>query len=200
MTIRRIILAASLVTLAVWAVTAVAAELIGLPGSSVRYSSTIESKVGTEPTTLTLTGVAMRKKLLFNVYAVGSYVQEGAKVKTAEDLAAADVPKMLHLILERDIDGKDLAQAFTEAIRLNYPAPTFDGDIAKLSDALKSKNLKKGDQLQIIHVPGVGVEFNLNGKVDVVITNMAFAKAVWEIYLGPRNLGAEIKAGLVFRL
>ena len=107
---------------------------------------------------------------------------------------------MLHLIMERDLDGKDLAQAFQEAIRLNYAAPTFDQEITKLGDALKARSIKKGDNMQLIHVPGVGLECLVNGKMEVTINNVAFARAVWEIYLGPKNLGTEIKAGLVFRL
>ena len=93
MSIRKYVLVVSLVTLAVWAVAAVAAELIGLPGSSATYPVEVDAKAGGQPVTMTLTGVAMRKKLVFNVYAIGSYIEKGATVKTAEDLVAADVPE-----------------------------------------------------------------------------------------------------------
>src|SRR5262245_8860420 len=200
MMIRKYILVASVITLAVWAVAAVATELIGLPGSAATYPTETTISINGQPVAVKLTGLAMRKKLLFNVYAIGSYVEKTSTVKTAEELAAADTPKMLHLIMERDLDGKELAQAFQEAIRLNYAAPTFDQEITKLGDVLKAQSIKKGDKMQLIHVPGVGVECVLNGKTEVTINNVAFAKAVWEIYLGPKNLGPEIKAGLVFRL
>jgi hypothetical protein len=183
-----------------YAAVAVAAELIGVPGASARYSSPIDAKVDGQPVPMTLTGVALRKKLLFSVYAIASYVKEGTTVKTAEDLAVLDVPKMLHLIMERDIEGKDLAQAFHEAIRLNHAAPEFDAEIKTLSESLKAHAFKKGDQFQIIHVPGVGVEFLLNGKTETVIRNVGFARAIWEIYLGPKNIGTDIKAMLTARL
>ena len=51
------------------------------------YPSTTEVSVGSKTVKLALTGTAMRTKLIVNVYAIGSYVQEGVKVRTAEDLA-----------------------------------------------------------------------------------------------------------------
>jgi hypothetical protein len=196
---RNMLLAAALVILASTTV-AIAAELIGVPGSSVTYSSEIDAKVNGQNVPMTLTGVAVRKKLLFNVYAVGSYVHKGTPLKTAEDLAATDAPKMLHLVMERDIDGKDLGQAFADAIRLNYPAPAFDAEVKLLTDYLKSRSVKKGDQFMLVHAPGVGVECVMNGKTETVIRNVAFARAIWDIYLGPKNIGIEIKAMLTARL
>ena len=38
------------------------------------------------------------------------------------------------------------------------------------------------------------------GRWLVAGTEMDFARAVWEIYLGPNNLGESIKKGLVSRL
>jgi Chalcone isomerase-like len=192
-----LVLAAGLFT---YAAVAVAAELIGVPGSSARYPAAVDARVDGQPVPMTLTGVALRKKLLFNVYAIASYVKEGTTVKTAEDLAALDVPKMFHLVMERDIEGKDLAGAFHEAVRLNHAAPEFDAEIKTLIEALKARAFKKGDQLYITHVPGIGVEFVVNGKTETVIRNVGFAKAVWEIYLGPKNIGTEIKAMLTARL
>ncbi len=182
------------------ATVALAAEFMGVPGSAVQYPTRIDARVEGKAVPMTLTGAALRKKLLFNVYAIGSYVEEGAKVKTAEELAAADVPKVLHVVMERDLDGKEFAQAFQEAVRLNYAAPAFEAEIKSLSDVLKAKALKKGDQLHLVHVPGVGLECVLNGKTEAVIRSVPFALAVWEIYLGPKNISPEIKAMLTARL
>ena len=50
---------------------------------------------------MVLTGAALRQKFYFNVYAVASYVQEGAKPRTPEELAAVNCPKRLELVMER---------------------------------------------------------------------------------------------------
>src|SRR5262245_48217862 len=83
-------------------------ETAGVPGSDVRFPLAINLPINGKPVQYALTGTALRKKLVFSIYAVGSYVQAGAAVHTAEDLAAADVPKMLFLVLERDVDGSDM--------------------------------------------------------------------------------------------
>ncbi len=105
---------------------------------------------------LVLTGVALRQKFFLNVYAIGSYVIEGASVHTAEELAAIDQPKQLHLVMERDVDGKDMAEALLVAIRQNYPVPAFNDEVNRLTEMLRDIDLKKGDHIYLTHLPGVG--------------------------------------------
>jgi hypothetical protein len=177
-----------------------AAQLVGVPGSGAQYQSTVECSVAARPVKMVLTGVALRQKLFVNVYAIGSYVQEGVRVRSAEELAAVNCPKRLHLIMERAVDGKDLAEAFRAAIRMNYPEPAFAREITTLTQFLRSTAAQKGDHILLTHVPGVGLQCSLAGKADFLIKNPQFAKAVWDIYLGKNNLGEAIKKGLVSRL
>ena len=179
---------------------ALATEFIGVEGSSVQYPTPVQHKIAGRDVRLVLTGTAMRTKLIFNVYAIGSYLQEGVKVHSAEELVNANAVKQLHLVMERDIDGKDMAEAFQTAIRANYPAPAFDAELQRLMDYMKAHPVKKGDQVWLTFVPGVGLHCNQVGKGDIKINNPAFAKAVWEIYLGKNNLGESIKKGLTSRL
>jgi Chalcone isomerase-like len=190
----------ALAVIGLGAAVAVAGETVGVNGSNTTYAATIESKVADKPVKLTLTGTALRKKYFFSVYTVGSYLEEGATAKNAEELAAADVVKQLHLVLERDVEGKDLAAAFVEAIRLNYRAPKFNEEVATLTEFLRGLSLKKGEHVWLTHVPGVGFHGSLAGKTELFIRNPAFSKAVWDIYLGKNNIGAEIKEGLTSRL
>jgi hypothetical protein len=180
--------------------TAPADETVGVPGSEVRYPPAVALAVNGRPVQMTLTGTALRKKLVFSVYAVGSYVQAGAPVRTAEELAAADLPKMLYLVLERDVDAGDMAAAFKEAIRKNYPADAFAAEIQMLEQHLQQNKIRKGDHVQLLHLPGVGLQVTHNGQANPVIKNGAFSKAVWDIYFGPNNIGDDIKRGLVGRL
>src|SRR6516164_1497251 len=108
-----------------WAAGVSATELVGVRGSNTQFTTTMGITVGGKPVQLVLTGVALREKFFFNVYAIGSYVLEGAGVRTAEELAAVDKPKQLHLVMERDVSGTDIAEAFVVAIRQNYPTPAF---------------------------------------------------------------------------
>jgi len=178
----------------------VAAEMVGVPGSSTSFPGTTEVSVEGKTVKLTLTGTAIRTKFIVNVYAIGSYVQEGTKMRTAEDLATVDCPKRLHLVMERTVDGKEMAEAFSSAVRMNYSEPAFKDEIQVLTQYLRTTTVQKGEQIFLTHVPGVGLNFTLAGKTDVTIKSPHFSQAVWEIYLGKRNLGENIKRGLTSRL
>ncbi|HJT77513.1 MAG TPA: chalcone isomerase family protein [Gemmataceae bacterium] len=189
----------ALAVLGLGAAAGLAGETVGVDGSSAQYPVRVECNVGGQPVKLVLTGTAVRKKYFFNVYAVASYVQQGAAVHSADELAAADVPKQLHLVMERGVDGKTMAAAFREAVRLNYPAGTFDNELNTLADFMQANPVKKGDQVWLTHIPGVGFRGRLGAKA-VLIRNPRFSRAIWDIYLGKNNLGEAIKQGLTSRL
>jgi hypothetical protein len=191
--IRRILLAVSLaVTLAGGAFAA-----NGVTVGSAHFPGSTSVTVGDKPVNLTLTGAAMRVKLFLNIYAIGSYVQAGANARTAEQLAAADVPKQLHLVMQRDVAGRDMAESFRSAIRANYPEPAFNTEVDTLVRMLREGIARRGEQILLTHFPGVGLHVSVSGKEPFVIKNTGFSKAVWDIYLGSYNVGDAVKKGLV---
>lgn len=181
-------------------IVALAAEVVGVPGCGTQYSTPVEVTCDGKPVPMVLTGTALRQKFFVNVYAIGSYIQEGVSVRTAEELAASDSPKRLHVIMERAVSGKDLAEAFRAAVRLNYPEPAFAEELNLLTQHLQSHTAEKRDHIFLTHIPGVGLHCTLVGKADFTIKNGQFSRAVWDIYLGKNNLGDAIKKGLVSRL
>lgn len=199
MTARRS-LTVALLTAAMYGAGALAGDAVGVPGTSTRFAATTQTTIDGKPATLRLTGAALRQKFYFNVYAVASYVQEGAKAHTPEDLAAADCPKHLELVMERTVDGKEMAEAFRAAIRLNYPEPVFGAEVGDLVRFMGGQEARKGDHIVLTYVPGVGLRCDLAGRAEVLIKGAQFPRAVWDIYLGKNNLGEEIKKGLGSRL
>ncbi|MBY0233307.1 MAG: chalcone isomerase family protein [Gemmataceae bacterium] len=189
------VLASAALAGAVWA-----GEMVGVPGGTAQFVAVMETMSGTTPMKLNLTGVAMRTKLILNIYAIGSYAQEGCKAKTAEELAAADCVKRLHLVMERTVDGKDLGEAFRSAVRLNHPEPEFKEEVNTLAQYMRTTSLRKGEHLYLTHAPGLGLHISVAGKADFLIKNPKFSQAVWEIYLGKKNIGEQIKTGLASRL
>jgi hypothetical protein len=179
---------------------ALAGEKVGVGGSSTQYEARTEHAVGDRLVPMALTGTALRKKVVFNVYTIGSYMQEGANIHSAEQLAAADCPKMLHLVMERDVGGKDMAEAFQAAIRANYPDSTFNAELNALGEMMRALSVQKGDHVFLTNIPGKGLYCDLVGKKAFMIENVAFSRAVWEIYLGKNNISDAIKKGLVSRL
>ena len=165
-----------------------------------RFASSITSQIGGKTVRLVLTGTAVRTKYLFTVYTIGSYVQEGTKVRDAERLARVQVPKQLHLIFERDVDGDTLTKSFREAIAMSHPAPAFNPELAKLEQLLRPHPVKKGDHIWLTYIPDVGLACQVTGQPSRIVGGVEFARAAWEVYLGPKNLGVAIKSGLSSRL
>jgi hypothetical protein len=191
----------ALVTAALVATGSVLAQTVKTPGSGTSFPvEQPAGKVGGREVKLVLTGCAVRQKLLVNVYSIGSYVAGDAGVKSAEQLASADCLKRLHLIMERTVDGKDMAEAFRAAIRMNYPEPQFTDEVNKLVQFMRNDSARKYDHIALTHIPGIGLHCVWAGKADFLIKNTAFSKAVWDIYLGKKNLGESIKQGLTSRL
>jgi hypothetical protein len=127
-------------------------------------------------------------------------VQEGRAVRSAGELAATDCPKQLHLVMEREVTGEQMAESFTAAIRMSHPAPAFAPELAALTGLLRGRTIRKGDHIWLTHIPGVGFHCHVVGQGQHLITNVGFSRAVWNVYLGEKNLGESIKRGLVSRL
>jgi chalcone isomerase-like protein len=197
---RKLALATALSALLLSPLPARSVEQVGVDGSDRKFDVTITDTIGGQQVTLDLTGTALREKAWFNVYAIGSYLQQGAAAKTAEELAAADVPKKLHLVMERGVGGKKMGSAFGEAIEANYPAPQFADELKAFQDYFAAHPVEEGDVIDFVNEPGVGIVCKV-GKADpITIKNPKFSKAVWDIYFGPNNIGDAIKTGLSSRL
>jgi hypothetical protein len=167
---------------------------------STRYPTALTSQIAGKPVKMVLTGTALRTKLGMSVYTIGSYVQENARVSGPHDLAAAAVPKQLCLAFEREVGGDKLAQSFRDSIGMVSPAPAFAAELATLTRYMKAHPVKKGTCIWLTSIPGMGLRCRVIGGPEVAIDNAAFARAVWEVYLGRKNLGVAIQTGLTSRL
>jgi hypothetical protein len=174
-------------------------ETVAVPGSEVRFPVRREVTVGYRPVRLVLTGTAMRKSHGINVYAVASYIQEGMPAKTDEQIVAADAVKVMHEVLERALDGATMFDGMRTGLRLNHPASAFPGELGQLERTFRAHDLARGQHVVLTNLPRVGLRCEAAGKLDVTINNPAFAKAIWEIYLGRNNLGDAVKSGLTSR-
>ena len=186
------------VTLLVGAVVmpASAADPVTVKGSSAKYPQSATVAVGDKTVKLNLTGVGLRKRIV-TVYAIGSYVQEGVAVRSEDDVVKADAVRLLHIVMEREVGPEDFIGAFRLAVGKTYPDEKFAAEFKQLTDAVGNKAASKGDHVFLVSIPGVGVRIRLADKVDVTIKNPAFARALWEIYLGENPIDETLKKDLV---
>jgi len=157
----------------------------------------IESKIGDKRVKMVLTGSAVRIKRIVKVYNIESYMAEGLKIRTGEELAAADQPKQLHLTFLRTVGGAEMADAFVSLLRANHPEPAFAEEVEALAQLLRKHTVRKGDHVWLTHVPEVGLHCQVVGGTEHLIKGVEFSKAVWGNYFGKYNAGENVKRGLV---
>ena len=127
------LLLTGMVFAAVSATTAFAADVVPVPGTSAKYPRTVVMPVAGKPTELTLTGVGLRSRFVFDIYAIGSYIQSGTKAANADELIKSDASKMLYLVMERDVSGKDFTDAIRTAMAKSMPGQDFSAEFAQLA-------------------------------------------------------------------
>ncbi|WP_435008535.1 chalcone isomerase family protein [Tundrisphaera lichenicola] len=167
---------------------------------STKYPTSITAQCGGKPVRMVLTGTAMRTRWTLSVYSIASYVQEKAAVRSPGDLAGTTAAKQLVLSFERAIDGSTMAASFRDSIGMNHPAPAFSKELDALAYYMGKHPVKPGDQVRLTAIPGVGLSCQVVGAPEVMIRNVAFSRAVWDVYLGRKNLGVAIQTGLTSRL
>jgi hypothetical protein len=174
-------------------------KAVTVPDTEVSFPVERTEEIGGEKVALELTGVGLREKAWFNVYAIASYVAKDASAKTATQLAQADVAKQLRLVMERDVDGEDMAEAFRDALRANHPKG-FDQELKAFEAYFDGKEAKEGKRIVFDHVPGKGLRFRVQGHDALEIEGVPFARAVWDIYFGKKPAVDELKKTLSARL
>jgi hypothetical protein len=186
-----------------------AAALVLAAGTAVagdaRFAPRIDDQAGGRAVRLTLTGTAVRTKdvlglIPVQVYELASYLQEGVPARNAETLAAADCVKQLHLAFVRDVDGATMADSFAASLRRGVPAPAFDAELATLGRFLRAHPARAGGTLRVEYRPKAGLWFRASDGATARIGDLAFARAIWGIYLGRAPMSAAIKTGLTSRL
>ena len=176
------------------------AGALQVPGTQVRYGDTLNQSIGKTKVGLKLTGAGTRTKFFVKVYTIGSYVDPSAKVQSASELAHSDIAKSLEMVLLRDVDGRTIASSFETMIKANHHPSKFPASMRQMSDFFKANPVRRGQHVSLIHVPKEGLHVKMDNGKSVMIRDVEFSKAVWDIYLGPKNVGETVKTGLTSRL
>ena len=136
--------APGILVLAFWASNASAVEPVAVKGSTAKYPPAVSVALGEKSVKLNLTGVGLRTKFGFGIYAIGSYLQDGATVKTAQELMTTDAVRALHLIMDRDVEPRDFVDAFKTAIGKNHPADKFQEEFSAVDEGSRRPAAQEG--------------------------------------------------------
>jgi hypothetical protein len=154
-------------------------------------------QVQVEGRTLSLNGLGLRQATIFkvNVYVGALYV--ASKSSDPAALLAADAPMMLVLHFVRDVGASSIASGWDEGFekRAAKDLPALKERIATLKNWMA--DVKAGQRLTFVVVPGKGVQVDVNGAAKGTIEGADFTRAFLSIWLGPEPPNAEIKTGLL---
>jgi hypothetical protein len=144
---------------------------------------------------LKLNGMGLRKKAIFKVYVAGLYVETPSKDAAA--ILAADGARIVRMQYLRNVEKAKITEAFQEGFENNAKelAAKQKASIDKLIAAVP--DLKDGETMSFIYVPGKGTTLSHNGKELLTVEGKEFADAVFLLWLRPKPPSEDLKKGLL---
>jgi hypothetical protein len=175
------------------AVTAQAQETVQEPSTGKTFPAVVKyAKDGTEYT-MSLTGVAVRKKLVFKVYGMAHYAQDPVRAPREDALAAMLVDgkaRQITMDFARDVDAAKIRDAYMDGFKENSSADEMK-TIRPLVDqfvAFFAGEVKENQQFIIRWLPGGIVVASVAGEEKPPITSPLFARVLWSIWLGKDSI------------
>jgi len=166
---------------------------VGRECKSVDFPDHLQVK-GTE---LALNGLGIRKATILkvSVYVAALYVTTPAQ--DPKVLADPNTPAELILHFVRNVGVGDLRNAWSEGFEkaAKEQLPLLNARIAMLNSWMS--DVKTGQRLTFIRIPGSGVQVVVNGVAKGTITGDDFSRALFSIWLGPEPPNADLKNGLL---
>lgn len=148
-------------------------------------------------TDLTLNGLGMRKAtfLKVSVYVGALYVTRTSHDPQALIDPAAPAELTLHFV--RNVGADDLRKAWKEGFErvAKDQMAALGARITQLNSWMS--DIKTGQRLTFVRLPGTGIQVIFNGAVKGTITGDDFSRAFISIWLGTEPPNSELKAGLL---
>ena len=174
---------------------------IAAPAQAIEVAGVkFEPTVQVSGAKLQLNGAGVRYKAIFKVYAAGLYL--GSKAVTPEAALAAPGPKLLQIVMLREIDGNELGKLFTRGMEQNAAREDFSKSIPgimRMSDVFSTrKKLAAGESFALEWVPGSGTVIIVNGKPSgEPIKEPEFYSSLMKIWLGNSPADSTLKEALL---
>jgi len=180
------------VGLTLFMVLAQAGEVAG-----VKFAEQIEVPGGAK---LVLNGAGLRKRLFFDIYAMGLYLPE-RKVKAEQILSLAG-PKRIAIRMLRDVSAEAFTEALIDGLRRNQSEAAmvrFGPRIKQLTDIMAElQEAKEGMAIDMDWAQGSGLRLVVNGKqAGAPIVGEDFYRALLSVWLGTNPVQDDLKAALL---
>ena len=181
-------LAAASVLLALGAASASGRECAGI---------TFPDQIQVDGESLTLNGLGVRRA---SVFRVGVYVAALYLTEPSNDphrILQSNTPSELVLQFIRRVSANEIRRSWEEGFAKNAPGhpPGLEIGLAQLISWVK--DVKPGQRMTFIRIPGTGMQFDFDGAVKGMIEGDEFSKAFLSIWFGDIPQTPELKVGLL---
>jgi len=172
------------------AVPALGAEVAGVKVDD-------QARVGSAE--LVLNGAGLRKRVFFNVYAMGLYLPK--KTAIAAEAVTAEGPKRVAIHMLRDVGAETFTSALVEGIRENHTeaqVKELEPRIRALSAVIAEvKEARKGMTITL-DWNGAATQVGIDGKpAGKPIEGADFYQALLRIWLGDKPVQDDLKKALL---
>jgi hypothetical protein len=156
----------------------------------------IDDKTRVANTELSLTGAGVRKRVFFQVYAIGLYVQD----RKANPIAQPG-PKRVQIHMLRDVSADTFNEALAEGIRANHSEAqiqALEPRVQRLASIIADvKEARKGMSIAL-DWNGAATQVQIDGRpAGSPIEGEDFYGALLRIWLGEKPVQEDLKRALL---
>jgi hypothetical protein len=155
-------------------------------------SSQVDSPLGVALQGLRPVGQTRLRVWGFEVYDATLFAAPGFDPGRYDDQRFA-----LELAYLRSFDGADIAQRSIDEMREQATLDDAQAQRWLASMARLFPNVQRGDRITGLHLPGVGARFYLNGQWLGELSDDAFSRRFFGIWLSPKTSQPRMRASLL---
>lgn len=173
------------------------ALLVALPAWAADVGGAkIEDRARVSDTELVLRGAGIRKRVFFQVYAIGLYLQE-----RSADPVSQPGPKRVEMHMLRDVGAEQFSEALSDGIKANHSeaeAKALEPRVQRLAAIMAEvKEAKKG-MVIALDWTGKATQVLIDGKrAGAPIEGEDFYRALLRIWLGDKPVQDDLKKALL---
>ena len=139
--------------------------------------------------TVSITGVSVRKKLVFKVYGMAHYLEKftkGSDKEAFDALMADGNAKQITMEFARDVDAAKIKETYEESFKEHATGAELKAIKPYLDQFLGffTQDVKENDRFILRWTPGGTITSNIIGQEKPAITDVTFARILWSIWLG----------------
>lgn len=147
--------------------------------------------------TLTLNGLGLRKATIFSIKVYVGALYLPHPTADANAILSSSEPVELELRFVFHASASQLRNAWHEGFEKSAPGQLaqLQSRIAQLDGWMTS--VGSGQRMTFLRIPGVGIQYSLDGALKGTIPGDDFARAFLGIWLGSSPPNPELRAGLL---